>query len=1117
MAIAMLAEDDLILADQANACFAKVDDALRCLFAGCSPILWLGLSGTGSYQAAGMCGVVFVFGTIGSRKILAGVSSHDQDAIDAAVAAASTYGATPQDDSRKQLGLNLATGYLRNSLVTQTRVCTPPSGPDAPYWVRVPLVSSGGTQYWQHEHPHELAVADVIFEGHADREFTWKEEWTKFRCLRFHNLDSDAEDLVVTMESTGEKISIPRWGVKSVRLNAAGTSWVEEGFLLFRMRDEDVARFGGTLPWNPRSEVIDGATYESVWTSDAANNVASFASLWRWIDWFSAHGTPAEYLETCGDGLTGAFDPRTGIHFDLSNITRNSYLLPEWPDPTDPDTALHELAWHGGAFYLYRKPTTGAATIVSVSASLDQLLAGHVGSNLTLTIDSGSVARLHLTSETGVDYYELLPVSTNLGASGHPFTIEADGVGYTVPPCTIGGPAIRRLKEATVSESVAGIGTTGDQDYTFLELDDAWDGLAVWHPWTSNIGDVQGWTFSDATKNNDHCTFMTNSVKWDGRRLAINIEIHLEPDAGACPDAGAVAYFAGNTVGDLASFRASGSTLEWFQAAVVQDWPTRGGLWLVREYRRRRMPQGAPPLYHPHTDNAFGNASGEDWQGRDTTRFPTGSNVARQGPPGSVESADLSDAYQIAPDSTDTIVDGVRTLDAAAVTWWESNRTDALAGDLIGSEIRPAIAVPLMARHFNVLAQRLNAISEVIPFAFLDAQWYGRPFRPSQPGIFDGHIYPEGFLCLSTGTAATRAGDLGITITDFGTEYAALEAYTDADLDSSLPEDDPFTHPEAFRTAGAGGINLWSTDLPLWFHPEASISPKERTIVSAGDAGDIAAAGWSQGELAGTFGLGSDHYWYWKPTTYDFPDFEYLTVADVASVASDLGIPFRLLRLSTTFDVALVSPDGDGEFGVRKSIAGSPDGFTSLAVKRQDLRLVAGVSHQFEAFAGTGELWGAYGLVRIADWALHPSAASFYATADAAGRQSVANPMHNLDRGAGSTPPAWGSAAWQNDDPFAGETESVRIQIWDTCPTAPTGWSKAAHRLGAYPVPIVQWGATDIEAQSAPAVAAQWHDVGDLGEFVGAGDLWAAAGGSGAWSGSGAFGVHLLGAGYRPA
>ena len=133
---------------------------------------------------------------------------------------------------------------------------------------------------------------------------------------------------------------------------------------------------------------------------------------------------------------------------------------------------------------------------------------------------------------------------------------------------------------------------------------------------------------------------------------------------------------------------------------------------------------------------------------------------------------------------------------------------------------------------------------------------------------------------------------------------------TESDLDSSLAEDDPFTHPEAFRIAGAGGIDLWSTDLPLWFNPLASITPKERTIVSKDDPGDIAAAGWTQGELAGTFGLGDDFYWYWKPTAHTFPDFEYLTVASIASVASDLGIPFRLLRLSATFDGILGSRFG---------------------------------------------------------------------------------------------------------------------------------------------------------------------------------------------------------------
>lgn len=1111
MAIPSLAEDASIVASDANAAFDLLDGALKCLFAGCSPILWLGLA---AYQTSGMCGVPFVFGTQANRKLLDTVESHDQSSIDADVAAA-TLGS--QDDARKQVTADLATGALGASLVAHQRTVTPGGGgADEDYWVRVPLV----TGWYQHEHPHELAVAEVIFEGHASRAFTWDAAWNKFRCLRFHNLDPDATPLVVTIGETADEITIPRWSAVTVRRSADGSAWEVQGFLLFRMRDEDVARFGRTLAWNDRSAAIGNATHTSVWVADAANNVASFASVWRWLDYWSAANTPPEILDVCGAGLADAFEPRTGIHFDLSDITRNSYLLPQWPDPTDAATPLYALAWHGGQFYLYRKPLAGDATIITATASLSDLITGHAASGLQLTIASGTSARLHLITETGQDYVDFIPVSTNFGASGHPFTIEADGVGYAMPNCPIGGPDIRRLVVSTASETVTGIGTTETTDYDFLEIENAWSGVAVWSPWSADIGDVQGWAFPDATTNNDHGTFLTKAVKWDGRRLAINAQVRIVPDAGACPESATVAHWSGGTATVITSL----GYLDWYQAAVVQDWPPKGGVWLVREYRRRKIAQLDPSLYHPHTSNPLGNASGDDWSGMDTTRFPTGHNIARQTPldAGSgfsgVESAPLSDSFLVAPDSTDTILANIGSKGAAAVAWWEANRADAIAGDEIGSEVRPVIAVPLMARHWNVLATRLNAVLEVVPFSFLDAQWYGRPFRPSQPGIFDGHIYPEGFLCLATGTAATRAGDLGISVTDFRTAYSGFASYADDDLDSALAEDDPYSHPEAFRVSGAGGINLWNTDLPLWFRPEASITPKERTIVSADDPGDLAAAGWVQGELAGQLGIGVDHYWYWKPnaSAYDYPDFEYITLDAVISEAASLGIPMRFLRLSATYDLVICTPDGSGDFGVRKSLSGAVEAFSSVPVARQDLRLVPGIFHHFEAFAGTAETWGGAGLVRVSDWPIHPDAATFYGTTDATCRLSVASPMQNLDRGAGMHPHPWSATTWRNDDPFDGEAPRVRVQVWDTTPTAPSGWSKGDHRLASYPVPITHWGATDIESHGAPAVDPQWHSVGSLGEFIDAGDLWSAAAGSGAWSGEGAFAVHLVSAGYRP-
>ena len=72
------------------------------------------------------------------------------------------------------------------------------------------------------------------------------------------------------------------------------------------------------------------------------------------------------------------------------------------------------------------------------------------------------------------------------------------------------------------------------------------------------------------------------------------------------------------------------------------------------------------------------------------------------------------------------------------------------------------------------------------------------------------------------------------------------------------------------------------------------------------------------------------------------------------------------------------------------------------------------------------------------------------------------------------------------------------------------GWSATDTRVGTYPVPVTQWGATDIESNPAPDVAACWIRASDLPTFFDAEDLWTWANGVGAWDGKGGFAVHLF-------
>lgn len=1101
MPITALAEGTPLTVAQANEVFTAVDEILGVVFNYQSPLLYLSYSaGGGLWEASGLAGLLVVLGDQGSRKILSAVASHDQAAIDSAAAAA-TLGA--QDDSLKQVTLDLASGALSKSLVIQKRTVTVGAGTED-YFGRVEFAGAAA----HHEKVHELAAVDVVFEGHSDRTFEWPTAWDKVRCVRFHNLDSDSTPLVITFEETAETLTLNRWECVTMRRvdNGSGPTWQNDGFLLWQMRDEDLIRLGNSFPWNDR--VGAGANvWESIWCADGGNNVASWASVFRVLDYFAAAGMPVEIAEN--DGVSDVFEPKTGIAFDLSDITRNAGHLRPFPDPTDTATPIYKLAWHGGKFIAMSKDGAGAYTQATATASIDDLLAGSAALNVRLYVDAGgNSAHLKVIDGTDVELIDLIPVGSNIGASGHPFTVPDDGTGYNVPPAApVTWVGINRLIEFTTSETVVGIGGNATTDYTELRVENSGD------PWGSGpfeltIGDVQGWAFPTGGKNNDHGTFYSNSVKWDGRRLAVNALLRLDPVDGAFPYGPAAL-----TLAQAPSAIASFGYVEWYQAADVQGWPVSGGPWLTPNYVRRSMPPVDPamPLAHPNAAQYLGTPTGGDYEMRDSRLFRRSKGIKRQLPINDITggglaatSADLTGAYFYAADSTQEIVEKISTAG-----WWSTNRATAISGAAIGAEVRPVLAPVLRARHFNVLAQRINAVLSVTPFSFFDAQFYGRDFRPdySDGGIFGGHLYPYGFVCHSTGTAATRAADLSLTVRDFQTEFSGYAGYADMDIDGRYASG---TTGPAFDASAGTGWNAWNKDLPRWFFPAASLARNESAQIDDTSPG----TGWVQGELAySTVGPAVDWYWwqYDNDAEFDYPDFEYLRADDLAALASDLGIPFRLVRLFASWEPYQFVPDRLGLGCKVCPVAGGG------SATREEVRLVpAVITEAFVCFAGTDERWAQHGLVRVSDWPVCPATQG---SDDAVIQESNADPMHGHNRsGSGDVIeypygyfPASGTPdpTWENDCPFDGEARHLSFEHYDTTPTPPTGWAAPVHRLASFPVPITEWGATDIESHAAPACDPAWIRLADLGQKLEASDLWAQQG-SGAWGGEGAFAVHLF-------
>ena len=529
------------------------------------------------------------------------------------------------------------------------------------------------------------------------------------------------------------------------------------------------------------------------------------------------------------------------------------------------------------------------------------------------------------------------------------------------------------------------------------------------------------------------------------------------------------------------------------------------------------------PVAHPNAKQYLGTSAGEDYVMRDSRLFRRSRGIKRQLPVNDVAgiglqatAPELTGAYFQAEDSTQEIIENIATPG-----WWETNRAAAIAGTAIGSEVRPVIAPVLRARHYNVLAQRVNAIKGVCPFSFFDAVYYGREFRPAyatdgHPGIFGGHVYPFGFLRYNTGTTATRATDLGLTVRDFATEYAGYATFSAIDVDVV---DSSGAVTRAFDVAGGTPFDAWNMDLPYWFnpYPDPALDRNESVAIKETSPG----TGWVEGAVV-ISASGTDFKAWYLPndSTYAMPDFEYVRSDDVAALASDLGIPFRLYRLGFELVPYQFTPDRQAG-GVRQV-----PGLDVAALRaRTEVRLVpyfGGADLVMfigtgDEFTGHGARWGASGLVRVADWPEFPGTQG---SDNSTVRQSCGDLMHGYDRsGSGNLPefpygfyPATGTPAptWDNGGPFQGESPALTQEVYDTTPTPPTGWAATEPRLGTYPVPATQWGASDLEENPAPDVDPCWIRLSDLPSQFSAADIWSEAGGVGAWDGKGGFAVHLF-------
>lgn len=231
---------------------------------------------------------------------------------------------------------------------------------------------SGWPSHEKFERVRWYEVAEIVFEGHA--EFTWDEEWTKYRFLRIHNLS----DFSMTFNFGIHVYSIPAFGVKTIRWNLDGI--VATGDYLWPM-----------MPGDPRLHMVNDNRM-------TANPVCNPLILLRWIenhkiDQFSTLHSPGFHI---GGRL-------------MAELTGYENLFGNQDFDT---TLLGDLIHHRGKLIVMRKPPGGEWTAGEVEFRGYQSIVSDFAAVGINAAESGGVYTL--APATAGWEIDLFAVGTNL-------------------------------------------------------------------------------------------------------------------------------------------------------------------------------------------------------------------------------------------------------------------------------------------------------------------------------------------------------------------------------------------------------------------------------------------------------------------------------------------------------------------------------------------------------------------------------------------------------------------------------------------------------------------------------------------------------------------------------
>lgn len=559
-----------------------------------------------------------------------------------------------------------------------------------------------------------LDVADIVLEAVTGAALTWDSEFDRYHCLRFHNLDPNS--VTVTLPGSVDVV-IPAFGIKSVRRSyPADNTWDQSYNYLWKPESGDLLFWDG-VPGNP---------------------VGSVKELHRIIDAITSQDEEGRCVV------------KPSVLYD------GSAYLDQALDDAEP---LYKYKFHVGPMVVVQSASGAVPSPTLVTPTWSSIVAGTGGIKLntttfTLQADTGASTPVDV-SGIGSTLAPVIPVTL-------PHTIDFT-MGYVA---CLGAEEVTTTRSGTYYDgystppgSVPINPTTVETDITYATQHTAsWQIDTGTNPQDYTLADAK--LFEDAAAT-ELTTKPSISLASDGWRLMAYGTLDWPADIGILPNT-----LAGWDVGETSLTFYFGQDLLARSGLATED------LFQIthRNYGRKYSAyagyeSGGTTYYegHPDLTGHYGLAGGIHYT--QSRVEPTASGIDRtESPECSTTVPTLTTQVTTANDTGERIA--ANYTDA---TWWHDNRTDLLAGVITPDDEQTLIRFPILALHYNHVAQRLNSIHWIVPFTIDSVVYYGF----GEDGLNDrtwpiAHV-PSNWECgvLATGS---RADELGLTISGSGTE-----------------------------------------------------------------------------------------------------------------------------------------------------------------------------------------------------------------------------------------------------------------------------------------------------------------------------------------------------------